>query len=218
MGVIRSRPLVVIVVAMVVAVSAASVAVGCSSQGGQPNAAASAPTVDAANGTVTDGSGASAKSGVLATQLPVQGATPSAVAASAVASPSAQPSPLPTPPPAVASPTASAALPLRIAAQLDPPTPRAGAEFVLQLSIANDGNRPARGVYIATRGPWDRWTVLGTDPTANFARDATGWRMISDVQIPAHESRSIDVHIRADAPSEDQLTFAVREAEPGELR
>src|SRR5262249_52028023 len=117
-----------------------------------------------------------------------------------------------------ATPTATAMLSLRIAAQLDPPMPRAGLGFVLQLSIANDGNRAARGGAIGTSGPWDRWTVLGIDPAANFARDATGWRIISDVQIPPRQSRSIDLHVRADSPSEDQVTFAVREADAGELR
>ncbi|MBV9325968.1 MAG: hypothetical protein JO352_19550, partial [Chloroflexi bacterium] len=46
------------------------------------------------------------------------------------------------------------ALPLHISALLDPPTPRAGEQFTLALTVANDGGRPAQGVYIATSGPW----------------------------------------------------------------
>jgi hypothetical protein len=108
-------------------------------------------------------------------------------------------------------------LPLRINAQLDPPTPRAGDEFVLALSVTNDGTRPAHGVYIATSGPWDRWTVLGVEPDGSFDRDAAGWHVISSVDVPPAETRTILVHIRADEPAQEQLTFAVREAEPGEL-
>jgi hypothetical protein len=50
-----------------------------------------------------------------------------------------------------------------------------------------------------------------------FARDAAGWHLSSAIDIPPQQAREIEVRIRADAPSEDQLTFAVREAEPGEL-
>jgi hypothetical protein len=109
-------------------------------------------------------------------------------------------------------------VPLRISAQLDPPMPRAGSEFMLRLTIANDADRSARGVYIATSGPWERWTVLEVTPSGNFARDAAGWHLASSLEIPARTTRTIEVRIRADEPSEDQLTFAVREAEAGELR
>ena len=108
-------------------------------------------------------------------------------------------------------------LALRISAQLDPPTPHAGEEFVLALSVANDGPRTAHGAYIATNGPWDRWTVLGVEPDGSFARDGAGWHVISSIDIPPGETRTILVHVRADEPSQEQLTFAVREAEPGEL-
>jgi len=50
-----------------------------------------------------------------------------------------------------------------------------------------------------------------------FARDAAGWHIGSPIDIPFLQSCELEVRIRADAPSEDQLTFAVREAEPGEL-
>jgi hypothetical protein len=118
---------------------------------------------------------------------------------------------------AVPTPTVLPSLALRIAAQLDPPTPRAGSEFVVRLTVSNDGDRAAHGVYIATSGPWDRWTVLQITPAASLARDAAGWRIISALEVPAHDTGTIEVHVLADSPSEDQLTFAVREAEVGEL-
>jgi hypothetical protein len=132
-----------------------------------------------------------------------------------------RPTPTPFPPTPTAlpvpTPTSVAALPLRLTAELDPPTPRAETEFVLRLTIANDGDRPARGVYVATSGPWERWTVLAVQPRGTFARDAAGWHIASAIDILPRQSRELEVRIRADAASEDQLTFAVREAEPGEL-
>jgi hypothetical protein len=108
-------------------------------------------------------------------------------------------------------------LPLRITAQLDPPTPHAGEEFVVALGVTNDGSRPAHGVYIETTGPWDRWTVLGVEPDGTFDQDDAGWHIVSSEEIPPTETRTILVHVRADEPAQEQLTFAVREAEPGEL-
>jgi hypothetical protein len=106
---------------------------------------------------------------------------------------------------------------LRISAQLDPPTPRAGEEFVLALSVDNDGDHAAHGAYIATTGPWDTWTVLGVEPDGVFGRDDAGWHIVSSIEIPPGETRTILVHVRADEPSQEQLTFAVREAQPQEL-
>ena len=91
-------------------------------------------------------------------------------------------------------------------------------EFVLRLTLANDGDRPSKGVFVATSGPWDRWTVIEVLPSGTFARDAAGWRIVSPLEIPPRDSRPLEIRVRADAPSEEQLTFAVREAEPGELR
>src|SRR5262249_45450799 len=108
-------------------------------------------------------------------------------------------------------------LAMQVAAQLDPPTPRAGEELVLALSVTNDGDRQARGVYIATSGPWDRWTVLGVEPDGAFDRDAAGWHIVSSIGVPPSETRTILVHIRADEPAQEQLTLAVREAEAAEL-
>jgi hypothetical protein len=96
--------------------------------------------------------------------------------------------------------------------------PRAGTEFVLRLTIADDGDRAAQGVYIATNGPWDRWTVLDVQPSGTFGRDANGWHIASPLLIPPREARDVEVHLRAEEATEEQLTFAVREAEPGELR
>jgi hypothetical protein len=109
------------------------------------------------------------------------------------------------------------AVPLHLSAQLDPPTPHAGEEFTLALTVGNDGSRVTQGVYIATNGPWDQWTVLGLEPSGTFDRDSTGWHLVSDVQIPPGETRTIQLHLRADQPAQEQLTFAVREATPAEL-
>jgi len=121
----------------------------------------------------------------------------------------------PTPTPRA---TPELGLPLRISAALEPPAPRAGTEFLLRLTVTNDGDRPTRGVYIATSGPWERWSVLEVSPPGTFARDAAGWHFVSPLEVPAQQARTVEVRIEADAPSEEQLTFAVREAEPGELR
>ena len=115
------------------------------------------------------------------------------------------------------TPTPVPRVPLSIRAELDPPTPRAGEEFVVALSITNDGERPARGIYVATTGPWDRWTVLDVQPSGTFARDATGWHIVSPIEIAPNETRTLELHVRADEATEEQLTFAVREAEPDEL-
>ncbi len=137
------------------------------------------------------------------------------------------PSPLPPTPTSTAvppaatpvppTPTPIVPLPLQITALLDPPTPKAGEEFVLALSVTNEGARAARGVYIATSGPWDRWTVLGVEPDGTFASDAAGWHIVSGIEVPPTETRTILVHTRADEPAQEQLTFAVREAAPDEL-
>jgi hypothetical protein len=88
---------------------------------------------------------------------------------------------------------------------------------VLALSITNDGDRPAHGIYVAMDGPWDRWTVLGIEPSGTLSRDATGWHLVSDTDVPAGETRTVLVHLRADEPADEQLTFTVREAQPSEL-
>jgi hypothetical protein len=108
-------------------------------------------------------------------------------------------------------------LALQISALLDPPTPHAGEDFTLALTVGNNGDRPAHGVYIATKGPWDRWTVLGIEPSAEFDQDSAGWHLVSDLEIPPGDKRTIQLHVRADEPAQEQLTFAVREAVPSEV-
>ena len=56
--------------------------------------------------------------------------------------------------------------------------------------------------------------LFGLFPQAEYLAYA---ELVSDEQVPAGETRTILVHIRADSPAQEQLTFAVREAEPGEL-
>lgn len=91
-------------------------------------------------------------------------------------------------------------------------------EFIVRLTVANEGDRSAHGVYVATNGPWDLWSVLEVQPNGTFARDAAGWHIASSLELPPHESRDLDIRVRADAAAQTQLTFAVREAEPAELR
>lgn len=116
------------------------------------------------------------------------------------------------------SPSPAEILPLRIVASIDPPLPNVGTPFVLHLEITNSGERPAHGVYVATSGPWDRYTVSQVEPEGTFGRDAAGWHILSPVTVPAGESRTLDVHATASVPSNEQLTFAVREAEPGDFQ
>ena len=141
-------------------------------------------------------------------------ASPSVVAVS-VASPSPRPSPSPV---AVASASPQRArVPLRVSVALEPPRPSAGESFTLTLAITNEGTRPAEGVYVSTSGPWDRYTVLNIRPTGTFVRDATGWHVGSPLRVGPGETQSLIVEARADEPSNEQLTFAVRESDPGEL-
>jgi hypothetical protein len=107
---------------------------------------------------------------------------------------------------------------MRIAAEIEPPTPRAGADFLLRLIVANDGDRPAHGVYVATSGPWERWTALEVLPSGSFGRDPEGSHIVSGIEISPHDLQIVEVRIRADEASDEQLTFAVREAEPGDIR
>jgi hypothetical protein len=150
-------------------------------------------------------------------ESPTEGAleSPTVVPTAApTATPLPEPSSTPVPQP---SPTPVAQLALSIAAQLDPATPRAGDEFVLSLTVANGGNRPAQGVYIATTGPWDQWTLLDIQPSGMLAQDEGGWHIVSDIQIAPGDSGTLELHLRADQPAQEQLTFAVREAQPDEL-
>jgi hypothetical protein len=106
---------------------------------------------------------------------------------------------------------------MRIAVELEPPQPAIGTEFVLRLNVTNDGDRSAHGVYIATSGPWDTYTVLSVLPRGALGRDAAGWHIVSPIEVPAGRTLTVEVHARADEPSDERLTFAVREADPAEL-
>jgi hypothetical protein len=118
----------------------------------------------------------------------------------------------------VASPSPQRSrVPLRVAVVLDPPRPAVGQTFTLTLAITNEGTRPAAGVYVSTSGQWDRYTVISVRPTGVFVRDATGWHFGSPLRIGPGETQSLTVEARAEEPSDEQLTFAVREADPGEL-
>jgi hypothetical protein len=109
-------------------------------------------------------------------------------------------------------------LPLTLSVDLDPARPTAASEFVLRLTVRNEGDRVARGVYIGTTGPWDRYAIRGVAPRgAVLARSAAGWHITSPADIPAGGSITIEVTARADDPGVEQLTFTVREALPGEL-
>jgi hypothetical protein len=146
---------------------------------------------------------------------PAAVASPSAVVAVSLASPSARPSPSPL---AAASPSPQRSrVPLRVAVVLDPPQPTVGQTFTLTLAITNEGARAAEGVYVSTSGQWDRYTVVSVRPTGVFVRDATGWHFGSPLRIGPRETQSLTVEARADEPSNEQLTFAVRESDPGEL-
>jgi hypothetical protein len=107
--------------------------------------------------------------------------------------------------------------PLRIGVALDPPQPAAGAEFTLRLTVSNSGERVAHGVYIATTGPWEQYTVLSVQPSGRVGRDANGWHIVTPLDVPPGSDVVLQVQIRAENPSDERLTFAVREADPGEL-
>jgi len=128
-----------------------------------------------------------------------------------------RPTQLPTPTPPPPTPTPVPRLQLRIGVELDPPRPAPGTEFVFRLTVSNASDRPAHGAYIATSGPWERYTVLSVKPRGEVARDAAGWHIVSPMEVPGGSTLMLEVRARADEPSDERLTFAVREADPGEL-
>ena len=83
--------------------------------------------------------------------------------------------------------------------------------------ILNASERRARGVFIATSGPWERYTILEVSPSGTVARDAAGWHIVSPAEVPPGSTLTLEIRARADEPSDERMTFAVREAEPGEL-
>jgi uncharacterized protein DUF11 len=108
-------------------------------------------------------------------------------------------------------------VPLRLAVSVDPSTPQVGQPFTLSLAISNEGTRPTVGVFVSTSGPWDRYTVLGIRPTGTFARDASGWHFLSALRVGPGETETLRIDARSDDPGDEQLTFAVRETDPGEV-
>jgi hypothetical protein len=148
-------------------------------------------------------------------------ASPSALSSPVAAQ--ARPSPSPSavaaqvlPAPPSVAPTRPR-VPLRLGVSLDPPTPQVGQTFTLSLAITNEGSRATDGVFVSTSGPWDRYTVLAMRPTGTFGRDASGWHFISPLHVAAGDSQTLQIDARADEPSDEQLTFAVREIDPGEV-
>jgi hypothetical protein len=103
-------------------------------------------------------------------------------------------------------------VPLRISVDLGPSTPQVGQDFTISLHITNGGTRSADGVDVATAGPWDRYTVLAVKPTGAFLRYSSGWHVLSPIAIAAGETATLNLRVRADEPSDEQLTFSVREA------
>ncbi len=103
-------------------------------------------------------------------------------------------------------------VPLSLTVALGPSTPQVGQDFIISLHITNDGTRSADGIDVATAGPWDRYTVLAIKPTGAFLRYASGWHVLSPIAIAAGETATLDMRVRADEASDEQLTFSVREA------
>jgi hypothetical protein len=92
-----------------------------------------------------------------------------------------------------------------------------GQTFTLTLAITNEGTRATEGVYVSTTGPWDRYTVLSVKPVGSFERDPSGWHFASPLHVGPGETQSLAIDARADEPSDEQLTFAARESDPGEV-
>jgi hypothetical protein len=107
-------------------------------------------------------------------------------------------------------------VPLRIDVELEPAEPASGTEFSLLLHITNAGERLARGVYVATSGPWDRFDIIAIQPDGRLTRDPTGWHIVSPIQLAPGATETLEIRARAEGPSDDRVTFAVREAEADE--
>jgi Domain of unknown function DUF11 len=147
--------------------------------------------------------GSQAASPLFATSTPSPEAGPATTAAATDASPrpvSTRPS---GPRPEV---------PLSVSVELGTPTPQVGQDFTISLRITNGGTRSADGVDVATSGPWDRYTVLAVKPAGGFLRYPSGWHVLSPIAIAAGETATLEIRLRADEPSDEQLTFSVREA------
>jgi Domain of unknown function DUF11 len=125
-------------------------------------------------------------------------------AASSVASPS--PRAVSTRPPGP-----RAEVPLSLSVDLGTQAPQVGQTFTIALHVTNGGTRAADGVDVTTTGPWDRYTVLAVRPTGTFLRYASDWHVLSPIAIDPGETATIQLDLRSDQPSDEQLTFSVRE-------
>jgi hypothetical protein len=125
-------------------------------------------------------------------------------AASSVASPS--PRPVSTRPPGPRP-----EVPLSLSVDLGTQAPQVGQTFTIALHITNGGTRAADGVDVTTTGPWDRYTVLAVRPTGTFLRYASDWHVLSPIAIDPGATATIQLELRSDEPSDEQLTFSVRE-------
>jgi Domain of unknown function DUF11 len=133
--------------------------------------------------------------------------SPSSGAQAAGPSPAASPRPVSTRPPGPRP-----EVPLSLTVELGPQTPQVGQTFTIALHITNGGTRSADGVDVTTTGPWDRYTVLAVRPTGSFLRYASDWHLLSPVAIDPGETATLQLELRSDEPSDEQLTFSVREA------
>src|SRR5919197_2490155 len=103
-------------------------------------------------------------------------------------------------------------VPLSLSVELGPTAPRAGQDFTIVLHITNGGTRDADGVDVTTTGPWDRYNVVAIRPVGTFLRYASAWHLISPLAIAPGETATLEMQLRADEPSDEQLSFSVREA------
>jgi hypothetical protein len=125
-------------------------------------------------------------------------------AASVVASPS--PRPVSTRPPGPRP-----EVPLSLSVELGTQSPQVGQTFTIALHITNGGTRAADGVDVTTTGPWDRYTVLAVRPTGTFLRYASNWHVLSPIAIDPGATATLELDLRTDEASDEQLSFSVRE-------
>jgi hypothetical protein len=112
----------------------------------------------------------------------------------------------------VAADTALPEIRLGLDVSIAPPTPQIGQAFTISLVITNRGARPTSGVDVTVTGPWERYTVLAIEPEARVLRYATAWHLISALRIPPGSSGTLELRLRTDEASDQQLTFAARDA------
>ena len=129
-------------------------------------------------------------------------------AAEAAASTAPSPSPRPV---ATRPPGPRPEVPLSLSVELGTQAPQVGQTFTIALHITNGGTRAADGVDVTTTGPWDRYTVLAVRPTGTFLRYASDWHVLSPMAIDPGQTATLQLDLRSDEPSDEQLSFSVRE-------